>query len=140
MTSLLSRAGLSVLALALVFGVSTLHAQRTGADTLADTSTYRLPAVTVLAHGRASARENRMLERELIGYNRRIAALEARLHHLRTVVTDSLETEIQALSSAALATRARRMKLEERMRALQSRDPSPADSAPVPPVRTSSPL
>ncbi len=69
----------------------------------------------------AMARENASLERVAAQQNREIAALEARLLYLRTVVTDSLESAIASLDRAALETRVERLRLEARLRALEGR-------------------
>ena len=70
----------------------------------------------------ALQRENRALSLMLSRQNFEIARLEARLHHLKTVTTDSLQRQIAALDSATAATRALREQMEARLRKAGTRD------------------
>jgi hypothetical protein len=71
--------------------------------------------------GNELRRDNFRLRRELALYDRRIAYLEKRLHHLKTVVTDSLQRDITSLHSAADSTRTRRLRLESQLAEVEAR-------------------
>ncbi len=69
-----------------------------------------------LAQIRQAQYENRQLARQLAAYDREANRLESHLVYLKTVVTDSLRHDIAATDSATAATRAERLRLEERLR------------------------
>jgi hypothetical protein len=66
----------------------------------------------------AMSRENRALLRTVHAYDRRIAMLERRLAAARAP-RDSIRRDIARLDSATATTRATRVRLEERLRALE---------------------
>lgn len=67
----------------------------------------------------ALQRENRSLALTLRRQEREIQRLEGRLHHLKTVVTDSLLRQIAAIDSATAATRRERDRLERHVRSIE---------------------
>jgi predicted RNase H-like nuclease (RuvC/YqgF family) len=75
---------------------------------------------------RAMERQNRSLAIQVKRYDHQIAKLEGHLHHLKTVVTDSLKRETAEIDSATASIRARRLELEARLKEME------AKSAPLP--------
>jgi len=65
-------------------------------------------------------RGNRQLRHELEGYDRKIVQLEQRLDSLQ-VQEARMKLQIRAIDSATAATRAERLALEARLRAMESR-------------------
>lgn len=109
-----------VLGIALL-GASPLSAQRT--DSAA--TPHVMAAVVVKADYRATASENRRLSRELARYDERILTLEHLLDSLKTYA-DSLDRDRVYLEAAAAQARARRSRMEQRLRELEARKIPPA--------------
>jgi hypothetical protein len=61
------------------------------------------------------SRENRRLERDLASYDRQVVRLERHLDSLKTVVSDSLQREIDRAESLAARMRAERLRLEAQL-------------------------
>jgi septal ring factor EnvC (AmiA/AmiB activator) len=107
-----------------VFGPASLAAQ--SADTIP--TPHVMAAVVVNgSRGRASARENSRLKRDLARYDARIATLELHLDSLKTYA-DSLDRDRVYFEAAAVQARARRALIEQRLRELEARPAAPGDS------------
>lgn len=133
-TALLSALyALTALVIASTVGARPLSAQARAQDSTAQSPPHRLAPVIISAPTRSDGvvarlgarhritaleRENRSLSLLLARQDREIVRLEARLHHLKTVKTDSLQRRIALLDSATAATRAERLRLEARLKAL----------------------
>src|SRR5215210_4843825 len=98
-------------ALALSMAGASLSAQEAGNEKAKLTEMAPMVVTARKMSGNELRRDNRRLRRELAGYDHRIAYLEKRLHHLKTVVTDSLQRDITTFHTAADSTRARRLTL-----------------------------
>ena len=120
--------GAAALALGIgLFGATPLAAQRT--DSVA--APHVMAAVVVNASSarpRASAVENARLRRQLSAYDARIVALQLHLDSLKTYA-DSLNRDRVHFEAAAAEARARRTRIEQRLRELDTRSASPANTS-----------
>ncbi len=115
----------AALILGALLGTSPLFAQN--AESAA--APHVMAAVVVKApNHRASAAENRHLSRELRRYEERIIRLEHHLDSLKTYA-DSLDRDRIYLEAAAAQARARRARIEQRLRELEGRQTSPSDAS-----------
>ena len=76
---------------------------------------------------RATAAENSRLRREVVRYDSRIVTLEHQLDSLRTVA-DSLDRDRVYFEAAAAQARMRRKQIEQRLRQIETRPASEADT------------
>lgn len=104
----------------ILLGAGPLSAQQT--DSIPPT--HVMAAVIVNAprsrDARPSASENRRLRRNLAQYDARITTLEIQLDSLRTFA-DSLDRDRIYFEAAAAQARARRERMEQRLRELETR-------------------
>ena len=116
--------GVAALALGIaLLGASPLSAQAT--DSAA--TPHVMAAVVVKAPGHpASAAENRRLSRELRRFDERIETLQHHLDSLKTYA-DSLDRDRVYLEAATAQARARRAKIEQRLRDLEARKTPSSD-------------
>jgi septal ring factor EnvC (AmiA/AmiB activator) len=118
-------------AAALVLGIALLGASPLSAQSTDSASTPHVMAVIVVkAPGqRASAAENRRLSRELARYDERIVTLQHHLDSLKTYA-DSIDRDRVYLEAAAAQARARRARIEQRLRELEARQ-TPSSETPL---------
>jgi hypothetical protein len=107
----------------ILFGAAPLSAQST--DSIPPT--HVMAAVVVNASRSPSVAENRRLRRDLAQYDARIITLELHLDSLRTIA-DSLERDRVYFEAAAAHARARRARMEQRLREIQDRAAPASDS------------
>ena len=111
----------------ILLGATPLSAQHTDSIPPA----HVMAAVIVNAAGNRDARpsvaENARLRRDLAQYDARIISLEMHLDRLRTVA-DSLDRDRVYFEAAAAQARARRERMEQRLREIESRAAPASDS------------
>lgn len=115
---------------ALACGLALLGAMPVFAQSADSSSSapHVMAAVVVKANThRASVAENRRLARELARYDARIVALQLHLDSLKTYA-DSLDRDRVYLEAAAAQARARRARVEQRLREIESQGTNPTDS------------
>jgi septal ring factor EnvC (AmiA/AmiB activator) len=117
-------------AAALVLGMALLGASPLFAQVTDSTARPHVMTAVVVngRQHRASAAENRRLARELRRYDERIESLEHQLDSLKTYA-DSLDRDRIYLEAATAQARARREKMEQRVRELEARKPSSTDES-----------
>lgn len=116
-------------AAALVLGIALFGASPLSAQSTDSASTPHVMAAIVVkapSH-RASAAENRRLSRELARYDERIVTLEHHLDSLKTYA-DSLDRDRIYLEAATAQARARRARIEQRLRELEARQTPSSDT------------
>jgi septal ring factor EnvC (AmiA/AmiB activator) len=107
-----------------LFGPASLSAQ--SADSAP--APHVMAAVVVNgSNGRPTAAENSRLKRDLAKYDARISTLQHHLDSLKTYA-DSLDRDRVHFEAAAAQARARRTAIEQRLREMETRTASPADS------------
>jgi hypothetical protein len=107
----------------ILFGAAPLSAQSTDSIPPA----HVMAAVVVNASRSPSAAENRRLRRDLAQYDARIITLELHLDSLRTIA-DSLDRDRVYFEAAAASARARRARMEQRLREIEGRAAPASDS------------
>ncbi len=116
-------------AVALALGIALFAPASLGAQSADSARAPHMMAAVVVngSRGRPTAVENARLKRDLAKYDARIATLQHHLDSLRTYA-DSLDRDRAHFEAAAAQARARRTAIEQRLRQLETRPASPADS------------
>jgi septal ring factor EnvC (AmiA/AmiB activator) len=120
-----------VLPAALALGLGLVTAAPLAAQADSVNAPHVMAAVVINAprgpERRASAVENTRLHREIARFDARIVALELHLDSLKTHV-ESLDRDRAYFEAATAQARMRRAQIEQRLREIEARTASPADS------------